>query len=233
MNKSRMRNIVIVGVSEGLGSSMVARYLESGCRILISARNEEKLVRIAEKMKGGGNLIYTPGDVSSREGADAVLKTAKQRLGTVDALVIQVGGYGEDSIKDYGMLDSMLENHVRIPITVVSSALAVMDRGSSILLVSSAETLGYPEPNKMSYTIAKSSLNRLTESLASQLLSSGIRVNAVAPSYIHGDAGKYVLGASGNPPDLIAKVVDWITGDDSTLINGAIIPVDGGHRFMR
>ena len=111
-------------------------------------------------------------------------------------------------------------------ITMDLTGFAVMDSGSSILLVSSAETLGYPEPNKMSYTIAKSSLNRLTESLASQLLSSGIRVNAIAPSYIHGDAGKYVLGAGGNPPDLIAKVVDWITGDDSTLINGAIIPVD-------
>ena len=228
-----MRNIVIVGISEGLGSSMVARYLESGCRVLISARNEEKLERIAEKMKGGSNLICIPGDVSSRQGADAVVKAAKQRLGSVDALVIQVGGYGEDSIRDYAMLDSMLENHVRIPVMVVSSALAVMDRGSSILLVSSAETLGYPEPNKMSYTIAKSSLNRLTESLASQLLSSGIRVNAIAPSYIQGDAEKYVLGGSENPPDLIAEVVDWITGDDSVLINGAIIPVDGGHRFMR
>ena len=228
-----MRNIVIVGVSEGLGSSMVARYLESGCRVLISARNEEKLERIAGKMKGGSNLICTPGDVSSRKGVDAVMKAAKQRLGSVDALVIQVGGYGEDSIKDYGMLDSMLENHVRIPVMVVSSALAVMDSGSSILLVSSAETLGYPEPNKMSYTIAKSSLNRLTESLASQLLSSGIRVNAIAPSYIQGDAEKYVLGGNENPPDLIAEVVDWITGDDSVLINGAIIPVDGGHRFMR
>lgn len=228
-----MRNIVIVGVSEGLGSSMVARYLESGCRVLISARNEEKLERIAEKMKGGSNLICIPGDVSSRQGADAVVKAAKQRLGSVDALVIQVGGYGEDSIRDYAMLDSMLENHVRIPVMVVSSALAVMDRGSSILLVSSAETLGYPEPNKMSYTIAKSSLNRLTESLASQLLSSGIRVNAIAPSYIQGDAEKYVLGGIENPPDLIAEVVDWITGDDSVLINGAIIPVDGGHRFMR
>ena len=228
-----MRNIVIVGVSEGLGSSMVARYLESGCRVLISARNEEKLERIAGKMKGGSNLICTPGDVSSRKGVDAVMQAAKQRLGSVDALVIQVGGYGEDSIKDYGMLDSMLENHVRIPVMVVSSALAVMDSGSSILLVSSAETLGYPEPNKMSYTIAKSSLNRLTESLASQLLSSGIRVNAIAPSYIQGDAEKYVLGGNENPPDLIAEVVDWITGDDSVLINGAIIPVDGGHRFMR
>lgn len=228
-----MRNIVIVGVSEGLGSSMVARYLESGCRVLISARDEEKLERIAGKMNGGSNLIYTAGDVSSRKGADAVMKAGKQRLGSVDALVIQVGGYGEDSIRDYGMLDSMLENHVRIPVTVVSSALSVMDSGSSILLVSSAETLGYPEPNKMSYTIAKSSLNRLTESLASQLLSSGIRVNAVAPSYIHGDAGKYVLGGGENPPDLIAKVVDWITGDESVLINGAIIPVDGGHRFVR
>jgi 3-oxoacyl-[acyl-carrier protein] reductase len=228
-----MRNIVIVGVSEGLGSSMVARYLESGCRVLISARNEEKLERIAGKMKGGSNLICTPGDVSSRKGVDAVMQAAKQRLGSVDALVIQVGGYGEDSIRDYGMLDSMLENHVRIPVMVVSSALAVMDSGSSILLVSSAETLGYPEPNKMSYTIAKSSLNRLTESLASQLLSSGIRVNAIAPSYIQGDAEKYVLGGNENPPDLIAEVVDWITGDDSVLINGAIIPVDGGHRFMR
>ncbi len=228
-----MRNIVIVGVSEGLGSSMVAKYLESGCRVLISARNEEKLERIAGKMKGGSNLICTPGDVSSRKGVDAVMKAAKQRLGSVDALVIQVGGYGEDSIRDYGMLDSMLENHVRIPVMVVSSALAVMDSGSSILLVSSAETLGYPEPNKMSYTIAKSSLNRLTESLASQLLSSGIRVNAIAPSYIQGDAEKYVLGGNENPPDLIAEVVDWITGDDSVLINGAIIPVDGGHRFMR
>ena len=228
-----MRNIVIVGVSEGLGSSMVAKYLESGCRVLISARNEEKLERIAGKMKGGSNLICTPGDVSSRKGVDAVMKAAKQRLGSVDALVIQVGGYGEDSIRDYGMLDSMLENHVRIPVMVVSSALAVMDSGSSILLVSSAETLGYPEPNKMSYTIAKSSLNRLTESLASQLLSSGIRVNAIAPSYIQGDAEKYVLGGNENPSDLIAEVVDWITGDDSVLINGAIIPVDGGHRFMR
>ncbi len=228
-----MRNIVIVGVSEGLGSSMVAKYLESGCRVLISARNEEKLERIAGKMKGGSNLICTPGDVSSRKGVDAVMKAAKQRLGSVDALVIQVGGYGEDSIRDYGMLDSMLENHVRIPVMVVSSALEVMDSGSSILLVSSAETLGYPEPNKMSYTIAKSSLNRLTESLASQLLSSGIRVNAIAPSYIQGDAEKYVLGGNENPPDLIAEVVDWITGDDSVLINGAIIPVDGGHRFMR
>lgn len=233
MINSQKRNVLIVGVSEGLGSAMVSRYLKSGCRLLISARNESKLKKIAEEMKAPTQLSYVSTDVSTREGLDVLISSTKHVLKDLDVLVVQVGGYGEDSIADYRMLDSMLESHLKIPVAVISSALSVMTKGSSILLLSSAETLGYPEPEKMSYSIAKTALNRLIESLASQLLSSGIRVNALAPSYINGNAKNYFIGSSDNPPELIAKVVDWITGDDSILVNGSILAVDGGHRFSR
>lgn len=231
MNKSPYGKAAILGASEGLGLAVIQRFLKSNWSVFFSSRNEAKLERISGTLKVSGEIHHASGDLSTREGARKVIDTAMDLLDCIDCLVILVGGYGEDDIKNFQQLDSMLESHVRIPIIAVSAAIDFMKTGSSIVLVSSTETLGYPDPNKMSYSIAKSSLNRLTESLASQLLKEGIRVNAVAPSYIHGTAEEYMPGNTENPAELIANVIFWLASSDSVLVNGEIIAVDGGNRL--
>jgi NAD(P)-dependent dehydrogenase (short-subunit alcohol dehydrogenase family) len=227
----KVQKVAIMGVSETLGIALVSGFIRKGWDVFISSRNGNKLEKIANSVKHMGRIFYAAGDLTSREEIGRVMEKAMDSLGSIDCLVIQVGGYGEDNIENPNQLLPMLESHVSIPVNVSSTALRFMKSGSSIILFSSVVSLSYPDPEKLSYSLAKSAINSMTLSMASFLLEKGIRVNAVAPYSIGGSTEDYMLGETHNPPDLISNAVTWLAGSESMLVDGVVLPVDGGNRL--
>ncbi|MEM0155545.1 MAG: SDR family oxidoreductase [Thermoplasmataceae archaeon] len=228
---NRNRNVAIMGVSETLGIPLISNFIRKGWDVFISSRNGNKLESIASSLKHMGNVYFLAGDLASKEDTSRIINKVMDSLGSIDCLVIQVGGYGEDNIDEPNQLSPMLTSHVNIPVNVSSTALRFMKPGSSIILFSSVETFRYPDPKKLSYSLAKSALNSITMSMAAYLLKKGIRVNAVAPYSIGGSADDYVLGGPRDPPELISNAVTWLADSESLLVDGVVLPVDGGTRL--
>ncbi len=234
------RKVALVGVSLGLGASLAHALSGEGASVFISSRNEGKINDIARTMKQAGNITAIPGNVATPEGSLGLATKIKEKAGKLDGLCILVGGYEADSITNPHALDTMLNNNVKAVIYAVSAFIDMMGKNSSIVLVSNAASLDHGSSASMSYSIAKGAVIRIADLLCAQLIPRSIRVNVVAPSFIDGNfiLGRDYLslrkiGEFRVPPEGISDVIVFLLSDRSSWVNGAVIPVDGGHRFIK
>ncbi|MBP1449986.1 MAG: SDR family oxidoreductase, partial [Thermoproteus sp.] len=137
-------------------------------------------------------------------------------------------------------LDAMIDGNLKAHIFAVKAALAHLAEGASVVLISSVGGAFRAWKNHVAYVAAKAALARAVEAMAVELMPRQVRVNAVAPGGMSRDfaPGRDYkrlrrLGDPAAPPEDVAKVVLWLLGDDSSWINGAVIPVDGGRRLLQ
>ena len=232
MKKLNGSHSLLAGVSTGLGHALAYDLSRAGSTVLITARNGEKLKKIAESAK----TKYFPCDLN-RE-SDLLLEHFSREIGEIDNLVVLIGGYVQDSILDMKGLDEMLESHVRTTLRFVEKCVKKMHPGSNIVLVSSTQTMKTSSSSGLSYSIAKTALNKATEVMASSLIPVEIRVNAVAPSSMTDEfvpdrdySRLRKIGDLQTPPEDVASVIKWLLSPESEWVNGAVIPVDGGYRL--
>ncbi|BCU69449.1 SDR family NAD(P)-dependent oxidoreductase [Stygiolobus caldivivus] len=231
MGRLEGKKIFIVGTSKGLGYAIAYFSSIEGAEVIVNSRNEKKLREICENVK---NCKYVVGDVSSPEKAEEVVNKA----GDFTDLVVTVGGYVEDTINDIKGLDEMITNHLKTPLYVVKSSLSRLNRGSTVVLVSAIRGIYTALPFQLSYSIAKAGIAKAVEVLASELLEKEIRVVGIAPSVIDGEfmpnrdwKKMRRLGDYKAPPEDFARVVVWLLSEESSWVNGVVIPVDGGARL--
>lgn len=225
-------NTLLAGVSMGLGYAVASDLSRKGSKVMITARNSEKLQRIASAT----GVKYYACDLT-RE-SELLLDHFHREAGDLNNLVIMIGGFFHDSIQDLTALDIMVDSHVKTTLRFLEKAVKRMKDGSNVVLVSSTQTLSTTGKASLSYSISKYALNKAVEVTASHLLSQQIRVNAVAPSVMMGDfeSGRDYrklrkLGSLETPPEDVANVIAWLLSPDSEWVNGVVIPVDGGHRL--
>ncbi|MDE1856267.1 MAG: SDR family oxidoreductase [Candidatus Micrarchaeota archaeon] len=231
------RNVLLVGVSTGLGAATAYYLLKEGANVVISGRTEPKLKNIVSMLSRHGKISYIKCDASTPKGAERALKDAAKIMGGVDDIAVLVGGYLDDHIRNPSALDEMTLNHIKIPLYVVNAALSHLHKGSSVVLVSSALAL-HKAHGPLSYSISKVGTAKEVELLAHQLMDKGIRVNGIAPLSIDGEfklgtdfKSRRKLGDAKAPPDDFARVIAWLMSDEAEWVNGVVIPVDGGARL--
>lgn len=233
------KKILIVGVSEGLGYALAYFLLREGAHVIVNARSKDKLEKIKKSLESMGKIDYIAGEVKDLETSRKITQRASEIFGgNFDGLIVAIGGYEEDDINSLKGLDEMLNNHVKYPLYIVSSAINYLNRGSTIVLVSAIRGIDKALPSQLSYSIAKAGTAKAVEVLASELLDREIRVVGVAPSWIYGnfEPGRNwknlrKLGDPKAPPEDFARVIVWLLSDEAEWVNGVIIPVDGGARL--
>lgn len=233
------KKVLIVGVSEGLGYALAFFLLKEGANVIINARNQQKLEKIKKSLESLGKIDYVVGEVKDLETSQKIIKKASEIFnGKFDGLIITIGGYVEDDITNLKGLDEMLNNHIKYPLYIVSSAINYLNKGSTIVLVSALRGIEKALPTQLSYSIAKAGTAKAVEVLASELLDKEIRVVGIAPSWIYGnfEPGRdwrslRKLGDPKAPPEDFARVIVWLLTDEAEWVNGVVIPVDGGARL--
>ncbi len=232
-----MKNVVIAGTGI-LGEATAYKFLKNGNNVIINSRNEEHLKKIKNLLSPYGKIDYIAKNLKDRDSCLLFYNEIKRQAIRIDTLVITIGGYIEDTIDDLSGLDEMVNNHLKIPLLLINALLPSMNSPSNIILVSNSDTFEKNRKNLLSYTVSKYALNKSVKLMAAELITRNIRVNGVAPEYIdqtfEPDRDYTIMRKLGDlptPPEDISEVIFFLA-DENSWINGAVIPVDGGHSLI-
>ena len=246
---------VITGAGSGIGRSAALRFAVEGARVIIAELvadlgiQTEQLVRDA-----GGECRFVECDVTDEGSVEAMVSTARQAYGGIDVVYNNAGGSRDD---DGAVHDVDVDEWWRtIRVDLFGTFLvcrhgvrAMLDGGSggSIINTSSAAALVGVAPGRSCYSAAKAGVIGLTRAMAATYAGNGIRVNAIAPG---GTATERIVAAFarrghsipavegpgipplGQPVD-IANMAVFLASDESRMISGQVLSVDGGMTTTR
>ncbi len=236
---------VVTGAGRGIGAAAATALAEAGADVVIGARSEEQLAETAAAIEGHGRTaISIAGDLSTRDGMEALISAAVNDLGGLDVVVNNVGGAMPQAFLDTSerTFDSALRFNVTTAFNMTQLAVPhLLARGGGSI-VNITSTAGHFAIRGMSaYGTAKAALVHLTRELA-QDLAPRIRVNAVSPGAIATSALDIVLQS----PEIHDAMVDgtplrrlgeaweigaavlYLASPASAYVTGEVLAVSGG-----
>jgi 3-oxoacyl-[acyl-carrier protein] reductase len=241
------RVAVVTGGSRGIGRATVERLAEQGANVVINYSHDKNaaddVARAAERFSV--NAVCVKADVSQVDGAEVLIQTAMERFSRVDILVCNAGvwkGAAVDEI-DEELWDHVIDVNLKGTWTVCRAAVPIMkqQRSGKIVIVSS--TAGQRgEANVSNYAASKGGQISFMKSLATELASFDINVNAVAPGWVDTEMNDSVfadadyrrsiettipLGRIATADD-IAQPIVFLCSDAARHITGEVININGG-----
>jgi len=244
MTNLQGRIALVTGASQGLGRACAQALAQAGATVVLAARNEVKLAEaVAEIEASGGQAAAFPLDVASEESIKAGAKAVLERFGKVEILVNNAG------ITRDGLMmamkradwDNVLGTNLTGAFLLTQAVLRPMLKNRWGRIVNISSVVGRTgQAGQVNYAASKAGLIGLTRSLAREVASRGITVNAVAPGYIETpmtavlDAqqraammAQIPLGRAGTDAE-IAQAVVFLASEAAGYITGHVLDVNGG-----
>lgn len=240
------KRALVTGGSRGIGAAIVDRLAHAGADVAIGfATRSDDAERVADSARSQGvNATAIGADVSTREGAESLVRQAVQHLGGLDLFVGNAGIWPPEDVALSDMTDAQWERTIRQNLDSIffttRAAIRVMGEGGSIVLISS--TAGQRgEAFHADYAASKGAIISMTKSLAVELGPSSIRVNCVAPGWVDTEMVKDAIAEEGREKivsgiplrriataDDIAGPVLFLCSSLSRHVTGEILNVNGG-----
>ena len=241
------RVALVTGASQGIGRAIALALSCAGARVVLAARNAEKLQSLAEEIDAThGAALAIQMDVGDAQQVKAGFRQALERFGRLDILVNNAA-ITRDGLalrmkaEDW---DAVLRTNLTGAYYCIQQALAPMvrQRSGRIINVTSvvAETGNAGQAN---YVAAKAGLIGLTRAIAVEVASRNITVNAVAPGFIVSPMtdplpenvkqellARIPLGRMGQDAEVAAAIV-FLASDEAAYITGHVLDVNGGMRM--
>jgi NAD(P)-dependent dehydrogenase (short-subunit alcohol dehydrogenase family) len=240
------RTALVTGASGGIGSGIARRFAEAGanvvCHYNANRRSADDLVAAINGQ--GGRAVAVQADVSTQQGASALVAQAAAHFGGLDILVNNAGLQPAKALAEVseGDWSEMMAANAAGPFLLVSAMVAALrksGKGGSIVNIASIEA-HQPAPWHGHYAASKAALLMFTRAAALEFGAYGIRVNAVCPGLIHREGieegwpegvarwrAAAPLKRLGHPED-IADACLFLASDAARWITGTDLVVDGG-----
>ncbi|CAK7000664.1 beta-ketoacyl-ACP reductase [Tissierella sp. P1] len=236
---------LITGGSRGIGKEIALELAKNGVNIAITyVNNLEKAKGVLDDIKSYGvKAVAIKANVSVEEDVLRMIKTIEEELGTIDILVNNAGVTKDNLIirmkeEDWDEVMDVNLKGTFLCTKAVSRIMMKKKYGKIINITSVVGIIG--NAGQGNYSASKAGVIGFTKSMARELASRGIRVNAIAPGFIETDMTDVLkdeikeamlksipLNSFGNPKD-IANLVVFLASERSDYITGQVINVDGG-----
>lgn len=251
---------VVVGGTGILGGAMAEALAFAGARVAIVGRSAERgQKRVRQIEENGGQALFQAADALDRDSLVQVRDIVTQRWGPVSVLVNAAGGNRADATlppgSDFcrlplaawqGVFDLNLVGGVLLPSQVFGESMLKAGKGSIINIASMAGMI--PLSRVVAYSAAKAAVINLTQFLAREWATRGVRVNAISPGFFpaeqnrallykedgtYSERGGQIIGHTpmarfGEPQELAGAVVWLASPRASAFVTGQNIVVDGG-----
>lgn len=238
------RIALVTGASQGIGRACAMALAKAGAQVALAARNTTKLAEVAAEIEAfGGHATPFELDLASEESIKAATKAVVAHYGKIEILVNN-GGITRDNLMLRMKLadwNAVLQTNLTgtfLLTQAVSSGMLKARWGRILNIASVVGETG--QAGQVNYAASKAGLIGLTKSLARELASRNITVNAVAPGYISTPMTDVLndqqrsamltqipLDCAGTPED-VAHAVVFLASDQASYITGHVLDVNGG-----
>jgi NAD(P)-dependent dehydrogenase (short-subunit alcohol dehydrogenase family) len=236
------KTVIVTGGSQGIGAGLVKTFLDRGYNVVANSRNITK----SGAFDASDKLALVDGSIADDATAAKIIEVAKNKFGSIEALVNNAGIYFSKPFTDYtvddlrSLISVNIEGFLFITQAVIKQMLAQKTGGSVVNITSTMVDHPIAGINVAVPMITKGGLQAVTRSLAIEYAKQGIRVNAVAPGIVdtpmHKDDPKDFLktlqpmGEISDVKDIVDAIV-YLT--EAGQVTGEVLHVDGGAHVGR
>ena len=241
------RVAVVTGGGKGIGRAIAGTLACGGAKVVISGRDVQALESACEEIRAkGGEALAVAGDVARAQDAEQLCAKTLEAYGKADILVNNAGITRDNLVMRMSEeeWDQVLDTNLKGTFLCIKAFTRPMmkQRYGRIVNVSSVVGL-LGNPGQANYVASKAGVIGLTKSVAKELASRHITVNAVAPGFIEtamtsglsekvreGLQAQIPLGRLGSPED-VAHAVAFLCSEEAGYVTGQVLSVDGGMRM--
>lgn len=236
------KKILVTGASAGIGRSIASHCAETGAYVTITARNEIRLNETFKQMQMNDHHSMHIADLNSEEDIIALATNVPE----LDGIVLNAGIVKTVPVKfiKKNTVEELFQTNLYGSILLVKYLLKLkkIKNNCSICFISSVASKKMTLGNSL-YSATKGAINSFTKSLALELASKQIRVNAILPGMVETDILKdsaisqenlkshlnnYPIGRFGKPED-IAYLTIYMLSDAAAFMTGSLVTIDGGY----
>lgn len=236
---------IVTGASRGIGREIALLLAKEGARVAVNySGSKDKADEVVKQITdAGGEAFAIQADVSNTDSVKSLVDQTLEQFGSIDILVNNAGITKDNLLMRMkeDEWDDVININLKGVFLCTKGVTRQMMRQRSGKIVNVASIVGVSgNPGQANYVAAKSGVIGFTKTVAQELASRNINVNAVAPGFITTDMTDALneevknqmlsmipLGKLGNPED-VAKTVMFLLSDDAAYITGQTIHVDGG-----
>lgn len=239
------KTALVTGASRGIGKAIAIELAKNGANVAVNyAGSKEKAEEVVAEIKQlGRDAIAIQADVAKEEDVSQMVDEVIKTFGSLDILVNNAGITKDNIMMRMKMedWDAVINTNLKGVFLCSKAVMRQMMKQRSGRIINIASVVGVlGNPGQANYVAAKAGVIGLTKTMARELASRNITVNAVAPGLIETDMTDELaddvkkamlqqipLGKLGSP-EQVAKVVRFLASDDSSYMTGQTLCVDGG-----
>ena len=234
--------VVVTGGASGIGRAIAEAFAAAGALLAVMDVDHEQTAGLLDVLEGEGHICVT-GDAGVEEDLRFFAEKVLEHFGRVDVLVNNAGITRDNLILRMSEeeFDAVVETNLKGCFHTIRHLSRYFLKQRSGCIINMASVVGVAgNAGQANYAASKAGIIGLTKTVARELASRGITVNAVAPGFVHTEMTEVLseqvkeaavaqipLGRFGEPED-IANVVAFLASEKADYITGQVICVDGG-----